>query len=153
MAVAAVVLAAVSCSSDSKSTTNDDTTTTSTFAPRSTPGCKSAQSTTEQRMTVEPCEGLTDGQFVKVYLTGFVPGAGVAVTQCAADADAASGRCDAGAQTATVGEGGSVVVDVPVKLVLESPDPVDCATTACVLDVGQVDGTARADAVGIAFAP
>ena len=146
-----VALAAGSCSSDSKK--SDDTTTTSTFAPRSTPGCKSTENTTEQRMTVEPCEALTDGQVVKAYVTGYAPGAEIAVTQCAAAADVSGSQCDAGALSATVGEGGSVVVDFPVKQVLESQTPVDCGTTACVLGVGQAGGADRADPVAITFAP
>ena len=150
--LAVVALSVVSCSSESSSSSD----TTTTVAPRSTPGCKSKDNTSTQRMTVEPCDGLTNGQVVKVYGSNFTPGKTVAVNICSADTNNAGDGCDLGAlKPGEVGTGGSLVIDYAVEQVLNSKDPVDCATKQCVLSLGElVAGDAeRADSVEIEFAP
>jgi hypothetical protein len=106
-------------------------------------------------MTVDPCDGLTDGQVVKVYGSDFTPGKTVGVTLCSADTNDAGDGCDLGAiKTGTIGDGGSVTIDFPVKEVLASKAPVNCGTTVCVLSVGELVAAdaERADSVEIKFA-
>jgi hypothetical protein len=156
--VAVVALGAAACSSDSDSDSKSSDSTTTTKAKSettSTPGCKSTDDTSTQRMTVDPCDGLTDGQVVKVYGTKFTPDKTVGVTLCAAETNDAGDGCDLSAiKTGTVGADGSVTIDFPVKKVLASKAPVDCGTEVCVLSVGELVAAdaERADAVEIKFA-
>ncbi len=141
------VFGLTACSSDSDDTSN-------TTPTRSTPGCRATETGSEQRMTVQPCADLVDGQSVKVYASEFTVGVEVAVTTCAAKSKPGGSGCDPDAvTTAKIGAGGSVVVDYAVKKVLASKDPLDCSVAACVLTVGETDGDERADPVAISFAP
>jgi hypothetical protein len=145
--VAAMVL--VGCSDDGNS---DDTTNGTSSRP--TPGCQATGKAREQRMSVQPCTDLVDGQEVRVYASAFTPGVDVAVRICAADGASGGSGCDPNdVTTAEVGEGGSVALDYAVKKVLASKDPVDCTASSCVLTVAEVDGDERAAPVAITFAP
>jgi len=149
--VAAMALAG--CSDDGNS---DDTTNGTSGRP--TPGCqasgKATGKATEQRMSVQPCTDLVDGQAVRVYASDFSPGVDIAVRICAADSSPGGAGCDANnVTTVEVGDGGSVAVDYAVKKVLASKDPVDCTALSCVLTVRQIDGDERAAPVAITFAP
>jgi hypothetical protein len=152
LAVVAVVVftaAFAACDGD------DATDTASSESSRPTPGCRATHDSSDQRMTVQPCADLVDGQTVKVYAAAFTPGVEVEVTQCSADSKPGGAGCDPDdVAVAEIGDGGSVVVDFAVKKVLASKDPVNCTAARCVLRLGERDGEGeQADPVAVTFAP
>jgi hypothetical protein len=132
-----------------------DEETTSSASGRPTPGCQPTETSSTQRMSVQPCENLVDGEIVKVYAAAFTPGVEVEVAMCASDSGPGGAGCDTNdVVTAEIGAGGSVVVDYPVRKVLTSKEPVDCTAASCVLTMGEPgDDGERADPVAVSFLP
>ncbi len=164
--LAVLALVAAACGSDgSKSSDSKGSTTTTTKAKgvdeSSLTGCKAAApdpgtEASTPRMSVDPCEGLTDGQSVKVSAVGFTAGKTVGITECSTETDDTGSGCNLeGLITFTIGADGSGSADFPVKKGPFGKDNVVCAPpTQCLLSVGELAAgdVERADGVDINFA-
>lgn len=110
-------------------------------------------------VTVEPDDGLVDGQTVTVRATGFLPGVGVGVDQCP-PAEPGQTGCD-GSRSFGVyqrtDQAGSFVATLAVDAVLTGADgvPVDCRASAepCRLVVRPFDGDDDVAVVPLGFDP
>jgi len=163
----ALVLALAACSSDdddsSPDTTAkaDTTTTTAAAVDESLVGCaadppESGEAASEQRMSVDPCADLTDGQTVTVYAAGFSPGLTVGINQCSTETDDTGSGCNLGGlKTMEIGDDGTASSEY---IVIKGPfgaDEVVCEPpTQCLLSVGELAAgeVERADGVDINFA-
>ena len=158
-----LVVAACGSSSGSKSSDSKDTTTTTTKAKgvdeSSLTGCKAGppdpgSEASKQRMSVDPCKDLTDGQTVKVSAVGFTAGLTVGITECSTETDDTGSGCDLeGLKTFTIDSSGGGSLDYPVKKGPFGKDQVTCSPpTQCLLSVGVLGAGERADGVDISFA-
>ncbi len=106
------------------------------------------------RTTVTPATNLVDGQLVRVTGTGFAANIDVVVVQCSTDPPFPE-NCDLGAvQFLRTDAHGNVATQyfVARKLFVGSGDTFDCATTACVMAVSDLD-VANFDSAPITFNP
>jgi acetyl esterase/lipase len=108
-------------------------------------------------VSVEPNEGLVDGQTVSVSGTGFVRHTSVQVVQCAADPAPEAGACDDATSIVTTSDDGVIEVDVEVLAVIDTwaAGVVDCrvpgnCVVAATTSLGQPGDTAVA---AVAFDP
>jgi hypothetical protein len=160
------VLAACGSSGGSKSGGSKETSTTTKAKTSSSggsalPGCKAGApdpgtKASKQKMSVDPCEGLTAGQTVKVYASGFTPGKTVGINQCSTKTDDTGSGCDLEhLKTFTIGPDGTGSGDYPVAKGPFGKDNVVCTPpTQCLLSVGELAAgdVERADPVNINFA-
>ena len=166
--VLALVLAACGSSGGSKTApaTKPAETTTTTKASgvdeSTLLGCKAGapdpgSKASKARMSVDPCQALTDGQMVKIYAAGFTAGKTVGITECSTKTDNSGSGCNLeGLKTFTIGADGTGSLDYPVKKGTFGKDQVTCtAPTQCLLSVGELAAgdVERADGVDINFAP
>lgn len=166
--VGVVAIALAACGSDSKksdSASNNSTTTTtkaaSTVDDSSLKGCKAGApdpgtTASKQRMSVDPCDNLTDGQTVTVYAAGFTAGKTVGINECSTQTDDTGSGCDLeGLKTMTIGADGTASSPYTVKKGPFGKDNVVCTPpTQCLLSVGELAAgdVERADGVDINFA-
>lgn len=99
------------CSSSGKGSASGETTSTTTLPAVTT------TLVATPTMNVTPSSGLTDGQRVRVQLSGFTAGKRIVVRQCG-DANATlPGQCDQATQTTvTVGAEGTATTTFTVRL-------------------------------------
>ncbi len=165
-AALALVLAACGSSGGSKSSppaTKATTTTTKAAVDESSlSGCKAGApdpgtKASKMRMSVDPCQGLTEGQMIKVSAVGFTSGKTVGINECSNKTDDSGSGCDLeGLKTFVIGADGTGSMDFAVKKGPFGKDAVVCSPpTQCLISVGElVAGDAeRADGVDINFAP
>jgi hypothetical protein len=164
--VLTLALAACGSSGGSKSDSGDGSSTSSTTKSSkvdesSLKGCKAGApdpgtEASKQRMSVDPCENLTNGQMVTVYVVGFTAGKVVGINQCSTETDDTGSGCNLeGLKTLTVGADGTGTAQYPVIKGPFGKDNVVCAPpTQCLLSIGELAAgdVERADAVDINFA-
>jgi hypothetical protein len=144
LGVLVLVLAACGSSSSDKSdsTTTKKETTTTTAAKSSLPGCPNQKpdKPVDQKAAVDPCEGLTDGQTVKVSVSGFTAGKTVGINECSTETDDTGSGCDLeGLTTMTIGADGTASSDFVVKKGPFGKDQVVCGgSTQCLISVGEL---------------
>lgn len=162
----ALVLVVAACGSSSGSKSSDSNGTTTTTKAKgvdesSLTGCKAGppdpgSKASTARMSVDPCENLTDGQSVKVSAVGFTAGKTVGITECSTETDDTGSGCNLeGLITFTIAADGSGSANFPVKKGPFGKDNVVCAPpTQCLLSVGELAAgdVERADGVDINFA-
>jgi hypothetical protein len=146
LAVLALVLAA--CSSGSSSSKKKTTT---------KPNPCAATGTSKQKLTVTPCQALTDGQTVKVVVSGFTTGKTVGTNECSEKTNDTGSGCDLGAiKPLPIDSKGGGSVDFTVKKGPFGQDNVKCgAPDQCLISVGELVNTAgaeRTDTVNVNFA-
>ncbi len=164
MGVVALTLAACGSSSsksDTKPKASSTTTTTTADVEASLVGCKAGPpdpgtKASTPRMSVDPCESLTDGQTVKVYAAGFTAGKTVGINQCSTETDDTGSGCNLeGLKTMQIGSDGTASSDYTVVKGPFGKDNVVCSPpTQCLLSVGELAAgdVERADGVDINFA-
>jgi hypothetical protein len=167
--VGVLVLALAACSSDDKksddsggSSSTSSTTKAKGVDESSLTGCKAGEpdpgtEASKSRMSVDPCENLTNGQMVKVSVVGFTAGKTVGINQCSTETDDTGSGCNLeGLKTFEIGADGSGSMDYAVIKGPFGKDNVVCAPpTQCLLSVGELAAgdVERADGVDINFAP
>jgi Neocarzinostatin family len=159
-----LTLALAACGSSSSSTSDTKpkaTTTTTADVEASLVGCKAGPpdpgtKASTPRMSVDPCEGLTDQQTVTVYAAGFTAGKTVGINQCSTETDDTGSGCNLeGLKTMKIGADGTASSDYTVVKGPFGKDNVVCSPpTQCLLSVGELAAgdVERADAVDINFA-
>jgi hypothetical protein len=101
-------------------------------------------------VAVQPSTGLAPRQEVAVRLSGFVPGAAIQLSVCAAPASSGLDRCsDVGDTVLGRTGGGTASVRVPATV---GRDRVECVSTGCVLQVRSTSSFARAPASVLRYA-
>lgn len=166
VAVSVASLAFAACGDDDDEASDDTTTTQATEAPVDDTTTTTEASSEGPTLTVEPSEGLTDGQVVTVSATGFVESdrvtfgeTALGINQCVnVPAGVGAGDCNlAGIVAPTVDADGNIP---PTEFtVAQGPfgsNNVTCGVEGpCIISVGELvpDADAqRTDAVEISFA-
>lgn len=166
VAVSIASLAFAACGDDDDDEGADDTTTAPTEAPVDDTTTTTEPEATGPTMTVEPSEGLTDGQTVTVSATGFVASdrvifgeTALGINLCVDKGDATgAGDCNLGGIVAPVvdAEGNVPPTEFTVVKGPFGANNVTCGVDGpCVISVGELVADAdaqRAEAVEISFA-